>query len=253
MLDIEKIHRDTVAIVTLNNLKKHNTLTRAFWPDFKALLVRLVKDGVRSIVLTGAGNHFCVGGDLESFSKLKDFGERRSYMAECITTFEAMEKSNLLIIAAVNGLALGGGCELAFASDLVIASSNAEFGLPEANFGLMPGFGAFRGAHILGGQWAKYLICAGQKISAAKAEKLGFVLEVVDPSEVVQRATEIACQISDRAPLAVSTCKAIINRDLDGGGFAHSIDVVAMLQGTEDTAEGVRAFLEKRNPHFQGK
>ncbi len=254
MIETTKTHNDLVTIVTLDNVARHNTLTRDFWPNFRQLLDQLERENVRSVVLTGAGDRaFSAGGDLDSFRELTDFGERYAYMADCIRTFEAMERSDLFIISAVNGLAMGGGCELCFASDMVIASEHAEFSLPEAGFGLMPGYGAFRGASILGRQLVKYLITTGQRISADTAFGNGLVLEVVNQEECFERAVEIACLVADKPPLAVKACKRIVNGSADRQAFNHAIDLVTMLQGTDDVTEGINAFLEERKADFKGR
>ncbi|MCL4714026.1 MAG: enoyl-CoA hydratase/isomerase family protein [Hyphomonadaceae bacterium] len=251
MLQINR--QGAVAIATLNNVRAHNTLTRDFWGAFREALATLESKGVRALVLTGAGRKaFCVGGDLHSFAELKSESDRRSYMMDCITTFQAMENSDLVIVSAVNGLALGGGCELAFASDIVVASETAEFGLPEARFGLMPGYAAFRGPTIIGRQWTKYLICTGERISAKKAQRLGLVLEITEQSAAAERACKLAEQIANAAPLAVRACKRMANGPMDNDTFASAIDLVTSLQGTADVAEGLAAFIEKRKPSFKG-
>lgn len=253
MLSTEMRHDGRTALVVMDNPRAHNTLSPEFWTDFPALLKDLEAQGVRSIVLTGAGERaFSAGGDLISFSRLTGYDDRRAYMAACFETFAAMERSGLIIIAAVNGMALGGGCELAFASDFVIAAEDAEFGLPEANFGLMPAFGAFRGAEILGRQAIKHLICVGDRLSAQRAQALGLVLDTVPRAAVVDHALDLAKAISEKAPIAVRACKRVANRGLDASAFEAGVDLVTLLQGTEDVAEGLTAFKERRAPRFRG-
>lgn len=252
MIRIEVVDAGVV-VLTLNNPKNFNTLIETFWSEFRTILSDQAENGVRCVVLTGAGDRaFCAGGDLVSFAKLDSYDSRRRYMADCIGTFEAMEKSPLIIISAVRGLALGGGCELALASDFVIAAANAEFGLPEANFGLMPSYGAFRGAEVIGRQRIKHLICTGDRISGQRAVEIGLALEAHPAENVLERALSLAQTIASKAPIAVSACKRVVNRDIDGGAFAYSVDLVTAIQGTADVAEGLAAFSDRRKPTFRG-
>lgn len=247
--------RGAVAILTINRVVKHNALTPAIWGELLNVIGALEqKPEIRAIVLTGAGNKsFSAGGDIEAFADVQTLADQRAFLRDCMNTFAAIENSTLPFIAAVNGWALGGGMELALACDIVIASENAQFGIPETAIGLVPGFGIIRGPAVLGRHWTKYLTLTGLRIDAQRAEKLGFVQEVVPVGAVLDRAVEIADVIARNAPMAVSVGKAFINRGRDQGDFSSANDAVSMLHGTADAKEGFQAFLEKRSPNFEGR
>lgn len=247
--------RDAVAVLTINRPDKMNSMAANFWPQLRAVMTALEADSrVRAVVLTGAGDRaFSAGGDLTEFGEPATIGERRAYMESAMAGFAALENSALPVVAAVNGLALGGGCELTFACDLVIASEQARFGMPEAGVGLVPGFGVLRAPSVIGRQWTKYLVFANQRIGADEALRLGMVQQVVPAADLLSRALEIAARIAGQAPLALAVGKKIIGRDIDGSGAGHAADALAMLFSTADFTEGIAAFTEKRPPKFTGK
>jgi len=173
---------------------------------------------------------------------------------ELMNYMERMEKP---IIAAINGFALGGGCELSMACDIRIASTKAKFGQPEINLGIIPGFGGTqRLPHLVGKGMAKYLIYTGDHISAAEAHRIGLVDFLVEPEELMAKAEEIAGKIAKRSTVAMGAAKVAINT---GYFTPHTVggvlEVEAFSQpfGSEDKMEGMGAFLEKREAHFQNK
>jgi enoyl-CoA hydratase len=224
-----------VALLRINRPGKANALTAAFWPQLRGLLdAAAAQPGVRAVVLTGSGDRFfSAGGDIEAFAGLDGAAARRDFLADCLRTFAAIEECRLPVIAAVNGLALGGGCELALACDMVLAAEHAAFGLPEASVGLVPGFGILRAPSVLGRHTAKLMVLAGERISAQRAYELGLVQQVL--------------------PLAVEVGKRMVNRGVDRGEAGYGIEAVTMLYSTRDAAEGIRAFTERREPRFEGR
>ena len=244
-----------VALLRINRPGKANALAAAFWPQLRGLLdAAAAQPGVRAVVLTGSGDRaFSAGGDIEAFAALDGAAARRDFVAGCLRTFAAIEECRLPVIAAVNGLALGGGCELALACDLVLAAEHAAFGLPEASVGLVPGFGILRAPSVLGRHTAKFMVLAGERISAQRACELGLVQQVLPAAELVPAALRLGAKIAERAPLAVEVGKRMVNRGVDRGETGYGVEAVAMLYATRDAAEGIRAFTERREPRFEGR
>jgi enoyl-CoA hydratase len=246
---------DAVATITINWQEKHNALRVDFWSDLRNHL-REFEEGhtVRVVVLTGAGNKaFSSGGDIAAFANLTDTSSRATYLEDCQSTFRAIEESPLIIIAAINGWAFGGGCELALACDMVIAADDALFAMPEAKVGLVPGFGVLRSPDILGRQWTKYLIMTGASLNAGDAFRLGLVQLVVAGADLAETSSLLAQRIAANAPLAVRAAKSLVNRHIDSSESALAVETVAVLYDTEDSREGIQAFVDKRLPRFQGK
>lgn len=243
-----------VAVVHLDRPEKLNALTEAFWPQLRDALARLEASGTtRAVVLTGAGDKaFSAGGDIAGFGELDGTAAKRAFQAECLRTFAAVEESPLPVIAAVNGYAFGGGCEMALACDLVIASERATFGMPESAIGLVPGFGVLRGPAVMGRHWTKWMVLAGERLDAAQAERAGLVQKVVPHETLLDEAVALGERIARAAPLAVDVGKRMINRGIDRGETGYSLEAVTMLQQTADTAEGIAAFTQKRPPRFEG-
>lgn len=216
-------------------------------------------DEVRAVVLTGAGNHaFCAGADLQSLA-----GAGPDKAAEIIQAgheaFNAVEDCKKPVIAAVNNLALGGGCELGMSCDIRISSDRARFGQPEVWIGLIPAWGgSTRLPRLVGPGKAKELIFTGQMINAQEAQRIGLVDKIVPDGEEVRAAIDIARMITRKgAPLAISEAKAVVNANLRAGSrdeaLKNEADAAARLAKTEDLVEGITAFIEKRSAEFKGK
>jgi enoyl-CoA hydratase/carnithine racemase len=243
--------RGAVARVTLDRPEKLNAQLPTFWGELREVMARAAGDSsVRAVIVHGAGPCFSVGGDIEGLGELGSTAERRQYMADAMAAFQAVENLPKPTIAAVHGHALGGGCELTMVCDVVVADATARFGLPETAVGLFPGLGVVRGSSQVNLHWLKYMILTGEPLSADEARLAGLVNVVVAEGEHVAEAERLAAIIAKRSPLAAAAAKNILGRG-SFEGYAHAIDAVAMLQGSEDHAEGVKAFLEKRSPVFE--
>lgn len=244
-----------VASVMMDRPEKLNAMTPSFWGDLRQVLDVLADDRkTRVIIITGAGEKaFSAGGDIVGFTELKTIEEMRAYQIDAMSTFSHVERSPLTVIAAVNGLAYGGGCELALASDIVIAADTATFALPEAALGLVPGFGVLRSPDVVGRQMTKFLIATGNTIDAHRAFEIGMVQLVVPKNELLAQAQAVAERIAARSPLALSVAKRMINRTIDPASQDYSVEEITRLQASNDRAEGVEAFLARRTPVFAAR
>ncbi|MDB5581364.1 MAG: Enoyl-CoA hydratase/isomerase family protein [Bradyrhizobium sp.] len=246
-------HDGHIATITIDRAEKLNALSNRFWADLRAALAQLAADGsTRVVIITGAGDKaFSVGGDIAGFSEMSGQDAMRRFQIDAMEGFDAVERCPLIVIAAVNGYALGGGCELTLACDVVIASDNARFGMPEAALGLIPGFGAIRAGSVIGVQMTKFLIATCDHIDAQRAYEIGLVQKVVDRKNLMDEARGIAARIVRNSPLALAIGKRLINYDIDRRSVDYSVEAITVLQDSEDRREGVAAFLEKRAPNFQ--
>lgn len=247
-----------VAIVTLDRPSVLNALNAPLLSELSAALVELERDEqARAVVIVGAGvKAFAAGADIGELNALPGAfqGAEKARIGQAITLqIERMKKP---VIMAVNGFALGGGCELAMAGDIRIASENARFGQPEVNLGLMPGYGGSqRTTRLVGKGMAMYLCLTGDIIDAQEALRIGLVQKVVAQDALLDEAKKIAQTIASKASLAIEACKRAIN----GGAhlpIADGLELEALefgtLVGTADFKEGTSAFLEKRKPQWKG-
>jgi enoyl-CoA hydratase/carnithine racemase len=209
---------------------------------------------VRALVIASANPRlFCAGADIKAFTAMDEAGGR-AFVAETHALLRAFERSSVVTIAAVNGLALGGGCELAMACDVRIAAESARFGQPEIKLGIIPGFGGTqRLPRLVGAGKALEMNLTGEPISAQEAAACGLVTRVVPDGELLQAALELAGALAAMAPLAVEQIKrASGGGDLDAG-IAAEQEAFARVFASEDAREGIAAFLEKRAPRFHGR
>ncbi|MGI9525829.1 MAG: enoyl-CoA hydratase/isomerase family protein [Weeksellaceae bacterium] len=243
-----------IATVTINRPKALNALNKETIEELSQAFSNLEQDNaVRVILLTGAGEKaFVAGADIKEFSDFDNVkGQELARKGQEIL-FNKVENLSKPVIAAVNGYALGGGLELAMACHFRIASENAKLGLPEVTLGLIPGYGGTqRLPQLIGKGRAMQAIMTAEMFSAANAEKIGLVNEMVPSEDLLNRATEIAHKISKNSSTAISKAIAAINQYNTSEGFKTEIESFGYLFETEDFKEGTTAFLEKRKPNFQ--
>jgi enoyl-CoA hydratase len=245
---LEISRHDSVTLLTIDRVEKHNALTAEFWGDLRRVLAELATDReTRAIVLTGAGDTaFCAGGDIAGFATLTTLESKRAYQIDAMNGFVALENCPLPVIAAVNGLALGGGCELTLACDVVIASDRATFGMPEAALGLVPGYGVLRAPHIIGRQMTKLMVMASETLDAQQALQAGLVQRVVPHADLLPTSLALAQKIASNAPLAHAVGKRLINRGMEPTEFDYSVEALTVLQSSAETQQRVRNFLDRR-------
>jgi enoyl-CoA hydratase len=249
---------DAVAVVTLNRPKVLNALNGQTLSELSAAMASLKGDaGVRAIVLTGAGEKsFVAGADINELAVLSPVaGKEHARAGQQV--FNAIEQLGKPVIAAINGFALGGGCELAMACTLRLAADTARFGQPEINLGLIPGYaGSQRLPRLVGKGRALEILLTGEMIGAARAYEIGLVNRVVPAAELMTEARKLARVLASKAPIAVRYIIEAVNQGLDtpfaAGEFLET-SLFGTIASSDDMREGTKAFLEKRPPVWQGK
>jgi enoyl-CoA hydratase len=249
--------RGRVALVTMNRPEKRNALDGQMRCAFLGVMDRIRRDTTtRAVVVTGAGDKaFIAGADINEFEGRTPVDQYR--VMKLPTVFDAIEQCPKPVIAAVNGFCLGGGMELALACDIRLASTNAKFGQPEVNLGIIPGGGGTqRLPRIVGLGRALRLILTGDMITADDALRMGLVEEVIPADKLLDRAVAVAELIASKSPVAVAAAKeatrAAMSLPLDEGLRVETA-LFQLCFSSEDKAEGVRAFLEKRAANFSGR
>lgn len=249
LLKVER--KDRVGLITLNRGAARNALTAAMLHQLDAALRDCEEDRETRVVIITGGAHFCAGGDLRELGRMTPTqAEDFSRLGQ--TVFRRIEALSKVVIAAVGGNALGGGCELALACDIRLAGESARFGLPEVNLGLIPGFGGTqRLAALAGPGRAKELIFTGRIIDAREAAAIGLACEVVCDSDLPERAEELAALLAGKSPMALTTAKKLLleTSRLDQG-LALEVTAFRKCFDSKDRKEGIAAFLEKRQPIF---
>ena len=245
-----------ILLVTLNRPEAANAMNTQLGLDLMALFEGFSVDleGLRVVIVTGQGRAFCAGGDLKQRNGMTDEAWQAQHLI-----FERMLRAILAcpipVIAAVNGAAYGGGCEIAAAADFVYASTNARFALTEVTLGIMPGAGGTQNLpRAVGERRAKELILSGLPFSADEAAAWGLVNRVVPAAQLMEATLAIAERIAGNGPISVRQAKQAIHRGLQmslADGLAFEIEAYNRLVPTEDRREGVRAFNEKRKPDFK--
>ena len=249
--------RERVVIITINRPEKRNALNIKTREEGAALIEELRgNDSVGVVVITGAGDKaFIAGADIAEFAGRTAMMQRDVMVSRSL--FNAIDSFPKPVIAMINGYCLGGGCELALACDIRIASENASFGQPEINLGIIPGGGGTqRLTRLVGEGKAMEMILTGEIIDAKTAHAIGLVNHVVPLDQLEAKTMEIASRIAEKSPIALSLAKEavkIASRSNLDEGLRREVDLFALCFSTEDKDEGVKAFLEKRKPVWKGK
>jgi len=250
--------RNNIAYITVNRPKVLNALNPATMEDLRRAFVAAKDDPeVRVVILTGAGEKaFVAGADLNELRKFTIIeGKEHTHAGQAV--LDMIENLGKPVIACVNGFALGGGCELAMACTMRLASENAKLGQPEVTLGLIPGYGGTqRLPRLVGKGVAMRMVLTGEMISAQEAYRIGLVNEVVAAAELIPRAEAIAKKIVSNAPLAVQYAMEAVNHGMDmplKDGLYLEATLFGVICGTEDKSEGTSAFLEKRAANFKGQ
>ena len=249
--------RDRVAVITINRPEKRNALNIQTRAEGAAILDKLrADDSVRVVVITGAGDKaFIAGADIAEFAGRTAISQREIMIERGL--FNAVDTFPKPIIAMVNGYCLGGGCEVALACDIRVASETASFGQPEINLGIIPGGGGTqRLPRLVGEGKAMEMILTGEIIDAQTAFNVGLVNHVVPADQLEIKTMEIANRIAEKSPIALRLAKEAIklaSRSNLDEGLRREVDLFALCFSSEDKDEGVKAFLEKRKPVFKGK
>ncbi len=250
--------RDGILFLTINRPQVLNALNAQTVEEIYHVFAAARDDeNIKAVIVTGSGEKaFVAGADINALARNTPItGKPTSERGQFILSF--IEKFHKPVIAAINGFALGGGCELALACHIRIASEKAQIGLPEVTLGIIPGYGGTqRMARLLGRAKALELICTGDRIPAAEAERIGLVNKVVPPDQLLPAAEEMARKIMSRGPLAIrAAIEAVVHgseMSLDEGQFLEAT-LFGLLCSSDDTKEGMKAFLEKRPAQFKGR
>jgi len=252
---------DGVVTVTLNRPDRMNTLGGSMKPDLWDVFSDLLLEDrdLRCVVLTGAGERaFCAGADIKERAASRppraEYFARQKFTHDLTRLIETFERP---VIAAINGVALGGGMEIALCADIRIAADHARFGLPEVNLGVLPAAGGTqRMPRLIGESRAKELMFTGRMMDAEEALACGLVSRVVPQAKLMETALALAAEIAAKPPLSVSFIKNAVHTGMQVGmeaGLDYERYAAAMIMDSEDRAEGMAAFLEKRKPVFKGR
>ncbi len=246
-----------MAVLTIDRQDKLNSLNPQVVEEIGQALLELQEDPPRVIILTGAGERaFVAGADIAVMNEMSPIEAKRfAELGHAATAL--LDRSPVPTIAAINGFALGGGCEIALACDIRIAAENALLGFPEVTLGILPGLGGTqRLPRLVGPGIAKEMIFSGRRLKAEEARMINLVNRVVPEGEALNAARELAGEIASNGPVAVRHAKAAANKSQDVdlvSGLEYEADQFALLFATEDAREGMGAFVEKRKADFKGR
>ena len=250
--------RDSFVIIRLNRPEKLNALSREMILNLSDTFTNLESQAdLRAIILTGAGDQsFCAGTDISELAQLNQ-DDARTVSERGQALCNQIENCTVPVIAAINGIAAGGGCELALACHIRLASDNARFSLPESKLGIIPGYGGTqRLAREIGTGRALEMMLTGKTVAAEEALQIGLVNRLASSRDLLTEAELLAGEIAGLAPLAIRACLKAVTLGIDlplAEGLALEAELFAALFATEDMREGTRAFLEKRTPVFKGR
>ena len=257
-MDYVEVEREgSTAVITIDRQDKMNALNAQVQEEIAEAFASISPGEARAVVVTGAGEKaFVAGADVGGMKEMSAL-EVREFGRIGTRMIDAIETAPVPVIAAINGVALGGGAEIALACDIRIAAENARFGFPEVTIGIMPGAGGTqRLPRVVGSGMARELVFTGRIIDAKEAKEIGLVNRLVGEGEALGAAKEVARQIAGNAPVAVRNAKTAMNiaRNTDlASGVEHEGDLFALLLATEDAREGMTAFAERREPEFKGR
>ncbi|HSM86813.1 MAG TPA: enoyl-CoA hydratase-related protein [Candidatus Limnocylindrales bacterium] len=255
-LKLEK--KNQIAYVTIDRPKVLNALNMATMEELREVFTELAADrDIRVVILTGGGQKsFVAGADINELAK-NNAVEAKAYTHRGQAVLDLIENLGKPVIACINGFALGGGCEIALACTMRLASENAKLGQPEVKLGIIPGYGGTqRLPRLVGSGLAMQILLTGDMISAQEAHRIGLVNEVLPADKLIARAEEIAGKIIGMSPLAIQYCMEAVNQGMNMSlqeGLFLEATLFGVCCATEDKKEGTTAFLEKRPANFQGR
>ena len=246
--------RDAIGIIKINRPESLNVLNIETLGEIRDAVTSLNSDDdIKVLIFTGEGKAFIAGADIKQMKDMNE-DEAREFCSLGQKIFDIIENLDKPVIAAVNGFALGGGCELAMACDIRIASENAKFGQPEVNLGIIPGFGGTqRLSRLVGKGIAKELIYTGDLIDSQTAFRIGLANKVVSPESLIDEASNMAQKIASKGPAAILIAKSVINRGLEtelAKGLTIERNGFVQCISSGEAKEGMEAFLEKRKPNW---
>lgn len=250
--------KEGILTVTINRETQLNALNHSTLAELKETFQSIYDDkDIKGVILTGAGEKaFVAGADIKEFAEVNEVNGRK-FSESGQEIFDLIENCHTPVIAAVNGFALGGGCELAMACHVRLASANARFGQPEVNLGILPGYGGTqRLTQLVGKGKALELMMTGDMINAEEAKDLGLVNHVFpDKDTLIEKAHEMLVKITAKAPIAIGLVIDCVNAvfNKEENGYQTEANAFARCCGTEDFKEGAAAFVEKRKPNFKGE
>ncbi len=251
-------NREGIVLITLNRPKALNAINSAMMEELRVLFSRDLNEqpAIRGVIITGAGEKaFAAGADITELLALTP-GTVEAFVRKGHEAYNAIERFPRPVIAAIDGYALGGGCELAMACHLRVATPQSRFGQPEVNLGIIPGYGGTqRLVQLIGKARALELLMTGDLIDGETALQYGLINDLVGPGEAINKATDLIGKISSKGPLAVEKIITTVQAyyDKNDNGFEREIQGFCDLSATEDFREGSAAFLEKRKANFTGK